>query len=257
MTNGVMPDWITPEWPVAPRVNALITTCNGGVSTGDFAGAYDAGGLNLGDNTNDDPECVRQNKIILRRFLPAEPTWLNQIHGNGVLRLPTSMQEHTADAVFTTETNVVCQVRTADCLPVLLADQHGSVVGVAHAGWRGLAAGVIEATVVAMRQASPHAQLCAYLGPAIGPRAFEVGDEVREIFLAHDVSAQTGFQPKSLGKWWADLYFLARLRLQNMGITLISGGNYCTYTEHQRFYSYRRQAMTGRMASCIWLAELK
>lgn len=249
-------DWLIPEWPVATTVHALITTRSGGVSQGNFAAADGRGGLNLGDNTADDPDCVWRNKTILRRALPAEPTWLTQVHGKGVLRLPLAASEDqnpVADAVYTTESKVVCQVRTADCLPVLLADRQGRVVGVAHAGWRGLVAGVIEQTVQAMRQAYPSVDLCAHLGPAIGPTAFEVGDEVRQAFLAADDSAQQAFRSAHPGKWWADLYQLARLRLRRLSIQQITGGDCCTYRDSARFYSYRRQAVTGRMASCIWL----
>jgi len=250
-------DWISPDWSAPAQIKALLTTRNGGVSLGHYAGR-DGGGLNLGDNTGDHPDAVQQNKAILRHALPSEPVWLRQVHGTAVLRLPvaTSVEPPVADAVFTITPGVVCAVRTADCLPVLLADRLGRAVGVAHAGWRGLAAGVVEHTVAAMRSALPQADLIAYLGPAIGPLHFEVGAEVRAAFMALDPQAEICFQRTGPAKWRADLPMLARQRLQKIDISCTSGGNLCTYSEAGRFYSFRRDADTGRMASCIWIEPL-
>ncbi|TAK91965.1 MAG: peptidoglycan editing factor PgeF [Burkholderiaceae bacterium] len=249
------PAWIVPDWPTPPRVRALVTTRNGGFSHGPYGG-IDDGGMNLGDNTQDDPALVQQNKALLRQFLPSDPVWLQQVHGTTVLRLPLAGDTDAipvADAVFTTEAGVVCLVRTADCLPVLLADRGGGVVGAAHAGWRGLAAGVIENTVAAMRSALPQADLIAWLGPAIGQPAYEVGDEVRAAFMAVDAGAARCFQARSPGKWLVDLAGLARQRLQKTDVDGIFGGEFCTFQDRSRFYSYRRDRETGRMASCIWL----
>jgi len=246
-----MIDCITPDWPAPPNVRALITTRKGGVSHK----PYDS--LNLGAHVGDVEAAVQENRARLRELLPAEPVWLNQVHGNHVIVASQTTAAANADASVSHESGVVCAVLTADCLPVLLCDIRGSVVGIAHAGWRGLAAGVIEATVAAM-QVGP-VSLLAYLGPAIGARAFETGAEVREVFVAHDSQAEAAFVPKpalkpgAADKWLADLYLLARQRLNACGVTQVFGGGYCTYHEPQRFFSYRRDQATGRMASLIWL----
>lgn len=243
--------WIVPEWPAPPRVRSLITTRHGGVSAGVYAG------LNLGDHVGDDPALVAQNRAVLRAVLPAEPAWLRQVHGVAVADADASAGPVEADASTARRPGVVCAVLTADCLPVLLCDDAGSVVAAAHAGWRGLAAGVIEQTVRSM--GVDPASLMAYLGPAIGPAAFEVGDEVRQVFVAADPAAQQAFTPSTqhsaLGteKWLADIYLLARQRLQHLGVERVGGGGYCTHGDPQRFYSYRRDGATGRMASLIWL----
>ncbi|MGQ0654443.1 MAG: peptidoglycan editing factor PgeF [Betaproteobacteria bacterium] len=179
--------------------------------------------------------------------VPAPPRWLKQVHGARVLVQPTAERE--ADAAVTRDKGVVCAVMTADCLPVFLAERSGRAVGVAHAGWRGLCAGVIEAAVAAM--GTTH--LAAWLGPAIGPRVYEVGDEVRARFLAADPAAAVAFVPNRPGHWLLDLYTVARQRLARAGVTDVSGGGFCTYTERERFYSYRREGATGRMAALIWI----
>lgn len=241
-------DCIVPDWPAPPSVRALITTRSGGVSQGPYAS------LNPADHVGDDPAQVARNRALLRSLVPNEPHWLKQVHGTGVYlagKRLTSPPE--ADACVTTERAEVCAVLTADCLPVLLCDAAGSVVGAAHAGWRGLHAGVIERTVEAMKV--PGADVLAYLGPAIGPAAFEVGEEVRAAFVAVDGDAAQAFTPiPSAGrKWLADIYLLARQRLARVGVHRVFGGGACTYADSQRFFSYRRDHATGRMASLIWL----
>jgi len=238
---------IRPGWPAPDCVHALVTTRAGGVSVA----PYDS--LNLGVHVGDDPARVAENRRRLRALLPEEPCWLNQVHGTTVLDadmwvggLPD------ADAVVSRRSGRVCVVMTADCLPVLLCDDAGTVVGAAHAGWRGLHGGVLEATVAAM--AVPPSTLMAWLGPAIGPAAFEVGDEVRQAYVGQDPRAAGAFQTtQQPGKWMADLYALARFRLEALGVVRVHGGEFCTHADATRFYSYRRDGVTGRMASLIWL----
>lgn len=246
-----MKDWVVPDWPAPDNVRALFTTRNGGVSSGNN-GMYSS--LNLGAHVNDELEHVAQNRSILRRHLPQEPKWLKQVHGT----LPVQI-EHTAtvlpeaDAAFSRRQQTVCAVMVADCLPVLLCDRAGTAVGIAHAGWRGLAGGVIEKTMEAM-QVDPR-QLMAWLGPAIGPDHFEVGVDVYEAFVQHDEYAEQAFQSKHSGnqaKWSADIFLLARQRLNGCGIADVYGGGICTYSDSTRFYSYRRDGETGRMAALIW-----
>lgn len=257
-------DWIVPDWPAPARVRALITTRHGGVSLAPYAS------LNLGDHVGDDPLAVAENRLLLGRRLPAKPCWLQQVHGTLVVDAATAAagQVPTADGAFSRRSGVVCAVMTADCLPVLLCDRSGTAVAAAHAGWRGLQAGILERTVAAM--GLPGEQLLAYLGPAIGPQAFEVGGEVRAAFVdAHDDAADA-FQPTSAaqsrcrdasvdaatghrGGWLADIYLLARQSLQRSGVGAVYGGGYCT-AQGKHFFSYRRDRVTGRMASLIWLA---
>ena len=241
-------EWIVPDWPAPPRVRALITTRAGGVSGGAFAG------LNLGLRSGDAIEDVTRNRAKLRQSLPAEPMWLRQVHGTAVVEAVATDESPEADAAFARRPGAVCAVLTADCLSVLLCDEQGTVVAAAHAGWRGLCAGVIEQTLKAMDR--PPAQLLAYLGPAIGPAAFEVGAEVRAAFIAEDPQSEAAFAKDKMGKpgkFYADLYALARQRLARSGVRQVYGGGYCTYTEAERFYSYRRDGLTGRMASLIWM----
>jgi YfiH family protein len=231
-------------------VRALQTTRQGGVSQPPFAG------FNLGVHVGDDLNAVRQNRALLRQHLPDDPVWLTQVHGATVLDLdapglPADENARQADAAFTRRANVVCAIMTADCLPVLLCDEAASVVCAVHAGWRSLAGGVLENAVAALNVDS--VRLMAWLGPAISPAAFEVGDEVRAIFLADDADAAGAFTLAATPqKWQADIYALARLRLARLGITRISGGNLCTLNDPARFFSYRRDQTTGRMASLIW-----
>jgi polyphenol oxidase len=245
-------DWIVPVWPVAAHVQGLVTTRAGGVSRGPYAT------MNLGRHTADDAECVAENRRRLAAFLPSPPVWLNQVHGAevAVLGAGTVAAPKPADAAVTRERGVVCAVLVADCLPVLLADRRGSVVGVAHAGWRGLAAGVLEATVTAIGEiGAPPGDLVAWLGPAIGPAAFEVGADVRDTLLARDAALARCFVPQRDGKWLADLYGIARNRLAAAGVTQVSGGGDCTKTDAARFFSYRRERASGRMAALAWLAQ--
>lgn len=247
ITSAKPDGWIQPEWPLPAKVGSLITTRHGGVSPA----PYDS--LNLGNHVGDDAANVGRNRAILCEQLPAEPAWLNQVHGVTVVDAASVVAGEVpdADASFTRTPGAVCVVMTADCLPVLLADRAGTVVGAAHAGWRGLCNGVIEATVAAMNE--PAANLVAYLGPAIGPDAFEVGGEVRDAFMAHDAEAVAAFLPIDDGKFLADIYLLARQRLAALGISEVYGGEECTVIDRARFFSYRRDRTTGRMASLIWL----
>jgi len=241
--------WIVPDWDAPPSVKALVTTRHGGVSHAPFDS------LNLGDHVNDDPHAVAQNRAILRQLLPSEPMWLKQVHGIRVANADQIVDNLEADASVAHAKNSVCAVMTADCLPVLLCNDAGTVVGAAHAGWRGLVSGVIERSVEAM--AVPPASVMAYLGPAIGPQAFEVGDEVRQVFMAHDPAAQLAFLPRGPGKWLADIYLLARQRLNALGVTRVYGGDFCTFTDNDRFFSYRRDGATGRMAALIWMPDVQ
>lgn len=240
-----MNDWIVPDWPAPASVRAFVTTRAGGVSAGAYAS------MNLAAHVGDDPAAVAENRRRLRAHLPAEPLWLSQVHGTTVVRAEEAVAGTEADAAFTRRKGAVCAALTADCLPLLLCNDVGTVVCAAHAGWRGLAGGVIEAAVRATNE--PPARLLAWLGPAIGPQAFEVGAEVRAAFLAHSPDAAAAFAAKENGKWLADLYRLAKQRLNALGVERIFGGGFCTFTEAERFYSYRREGNTGRMASLIWL----
>jgi YfiH family protein len=240
-----MPDFFLPDWPAPAGVRALSTTRSGGVSTQPWQS------FNLGDHVGDDPLAVAANRAVLRRELPAEPVWLSQVHGTRCVDAARALPGAQADASFARQRGVVCTVLTADCLPVLLCDERATVVGIAHAGWRGLAAGVIEATVAAMGEPGGH--LMAWLGPAIGAQAFEVGGEVRELFLAGDAAAADAFAATADGKWLCDIYRLARRRLHALGIHRVAGADFCTVTDAQRCFSYRRDGVTGRMASLIWL----
>jgi polyphenol oxidase len=244
-------DWIVPEWPLPPGMHALMTTRNGGVSGGSLAT------MNLGAQVGDSAVALAENRRRLRSFLPAEPRWLAQVHGNAVAvhGIRPDAATVTADAAVTCEQNVVCAILTADCLPVVLADRRGTVVGVAHAGWRGLAAGILESTVAEMTALGAHAgNLVAWLGPAIGPAAFEVGEDVREALSKgnHDVDAHV--VGRATGKWHADLYGLARQRLADCGVKPVGGGGFCTKTDAARFFSWRRDRECGRMAALAWIA---
>jgi purine-nucleoside/S-methyl-5'-thioadenosine phosphorylase / adenosine deaminase len=241
-------DWIVPAWPAPAAVRAVTTTRHGGVSVP----PWDS--MNPADHVGDQPGAVAENRARLSRALqlPAAPVWLQQVHGVGVVNAAQVHGVPAADAAWTAQAGVVCAVMTADCLPVLLCDRAGQCVAAAHAGWRGLAAGVLEQTVQAL-PARPEA-LLAWLGPAIGPAAYVVGAEVRDAFLASDADAADAFTVAEQGGWHADLYRLARLRLSRLGVSAVFGGDWCSFTAPERFYSYRREGVTGRMASLIWLA---
>lgn len=240
-----------PDWSLPPGVSAW-QTCRG-------TGALPYGGFNLGLHVGDDPARVAGNRTQLLEKIPNNPTWLDQVHGATVLELPyaSAVVPLSADAVMTSEPGVVCAVMTADCLPVLLADRLGRVVGAAHAGWRGLAGGVLEALIGQMteRVAGRAADLTAWLGPAIGPSAFEVGSDVLQAFVSIIPENQRFFSRRAPEKWHADLPGLAAQKLQMLGVSDITFSGCCTYTQPERFYSYRRDLVTGRMASMIWIDD--
>lgn len=249
---------ILPQWGQSlPKVGTLASTraCGNSVAPyGDGAGAL---GLNLGLHVGDDADHVRANRAQIARHLPAQPVWLNQVHGCDVIDAGAWTAADAlpqADASFTTQAGVVCAILTADCLPVLLTDTAGRVVAAAHAGWRGLAAGVLENTAMQMRNAGGQ-ELLAWLGPAIGPQQFEVGAEVLEAFVTRSPTASHAFKKIEArpGKYQADIYSLARDILLRAGIVRVTGGNDCTVSSPQRFYSFRRDGVTGRMASFVWL----
>ncbi|MCC6473343.1 MAG: peptidoglycan editing factor PgeF [Burkholderiales bacterium] len=240
-------DLIRPDWPAPARVKALITTRAGGSSLA----PYDT--FNLGLHVGDQTERVLRNRAALRQRLPAEPCWMRQVHGTAVADADASPPEPECDAAVSYAAGRVLAVLSADCLPVLLCDRQGTAVAVAHAGWRGLAAGVLEATVSRLGLAP--CALLAFLGPAIGPGAYEVRDDVRDAFVAGDPEAAGAFRPARQGRYLADLYALARRRLANLGLEAVYGGRCCTYSEPARFFSYRRDGATGRFASLVWLAS--
>jgi YfiH family protein len=254
-------DVLRPDWPDLPgNVGALATTRLGGVSAAPFDDGSGGGGLNLGLHTGDDAERVRENRARLQTLLPGRPAWISQVHGTGVVDaavVQPGAPVQVGDASTASRSGVVCAILTADCLPVLLASLDGKVVGAAHAGWRGLAAGVLGATVAAMRERGA-GEITAWLGPAIGPQAFEVGPDVLEAFRAALPGGQAAeaFQPYPgrEGKYLADMPLLARRLLARDGVTRVHGGEHCTFTERDRFYSYRRDgAGSGRQASLIWI----
>ena len=217
---------IEPDWPAPKNVRAIVTTRNQG---------------NMGG----------EGLVRLASLVPGEPVWLKQVHGTTVVDADARPSRPQADAAFSRTTGTVCAVMLADCMPVLLADENGSVVGAAHAGWRGLSAGVIEATAAAM--GIQYSRIMAWLGPAIGPKVYEVGEEVRSAFLEADPAAQRAFVANRPGHWLLDLYVVARQRLTKLGVTRIYGGGFCTYTEKDRFFSFRRDKTSDRMAALIWL----
>ena len=242
---------IRAEWSAPQTVHALTTTRLDGVSEGVFAG------LNLGDHVGDDAQAVQENRarLLSALGLATAPQWLTQIHGTDIVKAQSDGIVRTADACWTEQTGQACIVMTADCLPVLFCNEAGTQVAAAHAGWRGLCNGMLEQTLNTFDDPS---RVIAWLGPAIGPLAFEVGGEVREQFIQQQAEAEAAFtpsptQPASENKWLADLYELARLRLKRAGVKQVTGGNYCTFTEQEYFYSYRRDGQTGRMASLIWI----
>jgi len=246
---------LIPDWADLPdNIGALSTTRRGGTSTAPYDDGSGGGGLNLGAHVGDDPACVQRNRELLRAELPAEPAWLMQVHGADVLDACLVRPMSRADASISIRSGVVCAIQTADCLPVLLCDAQGRVVGAAHAGWRGLVNGVLQNTVSRMRDAGSE-EILAWLGPAIGPQRFEVGTDVFDAFVGRDARMAGAFTPiaSQQGKYLADIYLLAQKALTACGVTRIAGGGLCTMTDTQRFYSYRRDGITGRMASLIWI----
>lgn len=244
-------DWITPDWPAPGNVKAFITTRSGGVSRGPRAS------LNLGYKAGDDHAAVAQNRTIVGALMPQSPRWLAQVHGHRVVDADTlsgSPDNPTeADASVARQCGTVCAIMIADCLPVLFCNRSGTRVAAAHAGWRGLSGGVLANTVKAMCEAGDKPEeLLAYIGPGIGPTAFEVGADVYQAFTANDTDARAAFASCAPGKWLADLFMLARLALTRAGVMQLYGGGLCTHTDHQRFFSYRRDKLCGRMAAFIW-----
>jgi YfiH family protein len=239
--------WLLPEWPAPPPVRACTTTRLGGVSEGPYAS------LNLAEHVGDDPKHVAENRrrLVQALRLPAMPLWLRQVHGNAVVDVTVAQPDCEADANYARRAGTVCAVLTADCLPILVCDGGGTRVAAVHAGWRGLLNGVVENAVRTLN--IPGRELLAWLGPAIGPLAFEVGDEVRAAYIASDPATAEHFTPSPAGRWLADLYGLARQRLARVHVDRVYGGHWCTASDASRFYSYRRDGVTGRMASLIWL----
>ncbi len=237
---------LIPDWPLPDNVNAVSTTRAGGVSQSPY------GSLNLAEHVGDNQVNVAANRARLYQQLGLThpPYWLNQVHGNRLACIPGDADLE-ADASFTQQTQIPCVVMTADCLPVLFTNMAGTEVAAAHAGWRGLANGVLERTVGQF--SSEPCNMMAWFGPAISQAFFEVGDDVKQAFVDVNADSAKAFRPGDKGKWFADLYQLARMRLQNIGLTQIYGGEYCTYREDALFYSYRREGLTGRMATLIWL----
>lgn len=243
--NTPHPQWIVPQWPAPAHVRALVTTRDGGSSSGSYAG------MNLGRRTADDPAAVAANHAQLNRLLPEPPRWLAQVHGSTVVDADALSGVPEADACVAQRPGTVCAILIADCLPVLFTDRAGSCIAAAHAGWRGLAGGVLANTVARM-PARP-ADLMAWIGPGIGPTAFEVGEDVLQAFCTDAPERKTAFKPlAAAGKWLCDLPALARDALQRAGVNQIYGGDLCTYTNPHRFYSHRRNPVTGRMAALIW-----
>lgn len=239
-------NWLTPDWPAPASVKACVTTREGGVSEAPFDS------LNLGDHVDDRPEAVAENRRRLTDHFSIQPAWLQQVHGIAVAHADPGIVA-TADASWTTTPGIACTAMTADCLPALFCDRAGTRVAAAHAGWRGLAAGVLEATLDSLDV--PAGEVLVWLGPAIGPKAFEVGPEVREVFINQLPEAAEAFVPSdNAGKFMADIYLLARLRLAERGVTAVYGGGFCTVTD-PRFFSYRRASRTGRFASLVWLTR--
>lgn len=238
-----MKAWLTPEWPAPPGVRAASTLRTGGLSQGPFAR------LNLGDHVGDEAEAVHANRqrVVAGLGLPSEPVWLRQVHGARVVDAAAAAGLE-ADGTFTSERGRVCAVMTADCLPVLLCSLDGDCVAAVHGGWRSLAAGILEAAVGAMGTT----RVMAWLGPAIGPAAFEVGSEVRDVFVGRDAALAAAFRAVAHDKWLADIYAIARRQLLTLGVDACYGGDHCTHSDPDRFYSYRRDGVTGRMATLIW-----
>ncbi len=247
-------DLIIPDWNAPSNIGAFSTTRCGGVSAAPYDDGAGGGGLNLGMHVGDNVDDVFRNRTLLAGFLPSEPVWLTQVHGTHVLDAADAVANPEADAIVSSVRGAICAIQTADCLPVLFCAVDGTVVGAAHAGWRGLAHGVLENTVAAMRNKGAD-EIIAWLGPAIGPAQFEVGADVRDAFAAHDPVAAMAFSalPNHPGKYHADIYSLARHRLSLIGVMHCFGGSLCTVTDGAQFYSYRRDRTTGRMASLIWL----
>lgn len=245
--HGGNKPFLEADWPAPHRVRTLITTRNGGVSGAVYRS------LNIGAHVGDQAEHVAENRTIVQQRVGVPVAYLNQTHSVNVVQATDALiQLQDADASVDCSGKVACAVMTADCLPVLFCDRAGTVVAATHAGWRGLAGGVLQNTIAAMKV--PPLEIMAYLGPAIGPEAFEVGQDVLDAFCGAMPQAESAFTPIGAGKYLADIYALARLNLQREGVTQIFGGTHCTVLERDTFFSYRRDGQTGRMVSMIWLA---
>ncbi len=236
--------WLQPDWPAPANIHAATTLRTGGVSLDAYAS------LNPATHVDDNPQLVSQNRHIIKTLLnlPSEPVWLNQTHSNRVVKAIAMDTPQQADASYTDQSGVVCAVMTADCLPLLVCSNDGAEIAAIHAGWRGLLDGVIDNTIAAMQ----NKDLLVWLGPAIGPDRFEVGDEVRTAYMAKSAEYATAFKQQSDTKWLANIYQLARINLAALGISKVYGGDFCTVTDEKQFYSYRRDQVTGRMATLIW-----
>lgn len=239
-----MKHWITPDWPVLDNVHAATTLRTGGLSQSTYHS------FNLAQHVGDDADRVADNRGIIAEMLqlPAEPFWLTQVHGNKVIRAERNPAQEEADASFTDHAGVVCSILTADCLPILLCNKQGTRIAAAHAGWRGLLAGIIDRTVDKFQGQ----EILVWLGPAIGPKSFAVGADVYDSFANKSVKYRAAFSQCKKAKWLADIYHLAEINLLELGVREIYGGQYCTYSDAERFYSYRRDGETGRMATLIW-----
>jgi polyphenol oxidase len=237
---------ITPDWTAPAAVRAAFTLRTGGVSTGAFES------FNLATHVGDDLSAVAENRKRLQTklSLPVEPDWLEQVHGIAVADLDVTSSLRRADAAVTRGARKMCAIQVADCMPVLFASRDGSSIGAAHAGWRGMAGGVLEATIGALH--CEPSQLLAWLGPCISQENFEVGDEVREAFVQADPHTASAFERNGKGRWQCDLYAIARRRLGALGIGDVTGGGWCTFADRERFFSYRRDGQCGRMAALIW-----
>jgi len=248
--NGLPADWIVPKWSTHPSVRALITSRNGGISQGAWSN------MNVGLGCGDRAEDVQANRAWLQRALPQPPRWLNQVHGATVVDAEQVSGAVSADAAIALTPNVVCAVLVADCMPVLLAERSGRAVGIAHAGWRGLAAGVIQNAVRSMRArlGDAAADVQAYFGPAIGPARFEVGADVLAAMQTSLPQANRAFIAGTGEKYLTDLYALGRMALAQEGVVDVAGGGLCTATDARRFFSFRRDGVTGRQAAIVWLA---
>jgi len=248
-------DFMIPDWPgLPPNIGAISTLRQGGTSRPPYDDGSGGGGLNLGTHVGDRLQDVLQNRFLLQASLPDQPKWLSQVHGSAVVDAVDVVGTPQADASVSTQAGVVCAILTADCLPVLFCDERGRVVAAAHAGWRGLVGGVLENTVAFMRNAGAD-KILAWLGPAIGPAHFEVGEDVLEAFIARDASTHSAFTPivGKPAKYLADIYLLSRILLRKVEVNQVSGGGLCTVADATHFYSYRRDKVTGRMASLIWI----
>jgi len=248
--TSLPPEWLTPNWDAPKNIKAIMTTRQGGFSQAPFDS------MNLGDHVDDDLATVTKNRARLKQklCLPNEPLWLTQVHGVTIANADQQYNANVeADAAVAHKVGSVCAVMTADCLPVLFCNSQGTAIAAVHAGWRGLQAGILEHTAKSLN--CPTEEIMAWFGAAIGAAHFEVGSEVRDAFISAQAKAHNAFVPSTnKDKWFADIYLLARLRLEAIGVKNISGGEYCSYADERRFYSYRREAKTGRMVSLIWMA---